>query len=200
LIIGASAAFLVSVLILKRSVLTEKIARHGFHLTREYDVDPLEVLFVGEVMEHTVLTFDAELPADEALRSISGTDPLSVAERRQMLYPILGDGDRLTGVVTRTQLEGAVHNGCGETTVSALSIRTPVVAHADETLRAVAVRMADREVDKMPVVGRDDPGRVVGIVTLTMLLAGRLKDLQEARDYERVLRPRVVRPRRRSPR
>ena len=51
LLIGAATAFLVSVLFLRRSVLTEKIARRGLHLSREYSVDPLEILFVGEVMD-----------------------------------------------------------------------------------------------------------------------------------------------------
>ncbi|HVW82278.1 MAG TPA: chloride channel protein [Mycobacteriales bacterium] len=50
LLIGASVAFGVSVLVLKRSVLTEKIARRGYHLSREYDVDPLEMAFVADVM------------------------------------------------------------------------------------------------------------------------------------------------------
>ena len=50
LLIGATAAYAVSILVLRRSVLTEKIARRGLHLTREYSVDPLEVLFVGDVM------------------------------------------------------------------------------------------------------------------------------------------------------
>ena len=195
LIIGASTAFAISVLVLKRSVLTEKIARRGYHLSREYDVDPLEILFVGEVMESNVLTFEADLPADDALRSISDTDPANVALRRQMLYPIVGEDDRLVGVVTRTQLETAVHTGCGGTAVGELGIRKPIVTHADETLRVVATRMAGREVDKMPVVARDGSGRIVGMISLTMLLAGRLKDLQEARDSERVLRLRVVRPR-----
>jgi CBS domain-containing protein len=195
LIIGASTAFAISVLVLKRSVLTEKIARRGYHLSREYDVDPLEILFVGEVMESNVLTFEADLPADDALRSISDTDPANVALRRQMLYPIVGENDRLVGVVTRTQLETAVHTGCGRTAVGELGIRKPIVTHADETLRVVATRMAGHEVDKMPVVARDGSGRIVGMISLTMLLAGRLKDLQEARDSERVLRLRVVRPR-----
>jgi H+/Cl- antiporter ClcA len=195
LIIGASTAFAISVLVLKRSVLTEKIARRGYHLSREYDVDPLEILFVGEVMESNVLTFEADLPADEALRSVSDTDPANVALRRQMLYPILGADDRLVGVVTRTQLETAVHTGCGRTAVGELGIREPVVTHSDETLRVVATRMAGHEVDRMPVVARDGSGRIVGMISLTMLLAGRLKDLQEARDSERVLRLRVVRPR-----
>ena len=50
LLIGSVAAYLVSVLILRRSILTEKVARRGVHLSREYSVDPLEVLFVGDVM------------------------------------------------------------------------------------------------------------------------------------------------------
>ncbi len=50
LLIGATAAYAISVLVLRRSVLTEKVARRGVHLSREYSVDPLEVLFVGDVM------------------------------------------------------------------------------------------------------------------------------------------------------
>ena len=195
LIIGASTAFAVSVLVLKRSVLTEKIARRGFHLSREYDVDPLEILFVGEVMDSNVLTFEADLSAADALRSISDHDPANVAFRRQMLYPLLDAHDRFVAVVTRTQLETAAHDGSGDVEVGVLGIADPIVTHADETLRHVATRMAAGEVDRMPVVARDDPGRIVGIISLTMLLAGRLRDLQEARDVERVLRLRVVRPR-----
>jgi hypothetical protein len=54
--------------------------------------------------------------------------------------------------------------------------------------------MAANEIDRMPVVRRDDPTQIVGLVSLTMLLAGRVRVLQHARDAERVLRPRVVRP------
>jgi CBS domain-containing protein len=44
----------------------------------------------------------------------------------------------------------------------------------------------------MPVLDRDDAGRVVGIVTLPQLLTGRSRDQQEARERERVLRVRLV--------
>jgi CBS domain-containing protein len=194
LVIGASAAFAVSVLVLKRSVLTEKIARRGYHLSREYDVDPLEILFVGEVMQSDVVTFEDDVPAAAALAEVSGTDPAGVDARRQMLYPVVGKSGALRGVVTRTLLETAVHNGAGGTVVDTLRIANPVVTHADETLRAVAMAMAANQVDRMPVVDRDDPERILGIVSLTMLLAGRLRDLQEAREREQVLRLRIVRP------
>ena len=42
LLIAATAAYTVSALLLKRSVLTEKVARRGLHLSREYAVDPLK--------------------------------------------------------------------------------------------------------------------------------------------------------------
>ena len=41
--------------VLRRSILTEKVSRRGFHLTREYAIDPLEILFVREVMSPDVV-------------------------------------------------------------------------------------------------------------------------------------------------
>jgi len=37
------------VLVMQRSILMEKIARRGYHLSREYAIDPMEILFVREV-------------------------------------------------------------------------------------------------------------------------------------------------------
>jgi predicted transcriptional regulator len=97
------------------------------------------------------------------------------------------------GVVTRTQLETAAHTGRAEVPVVAVGHPEPIVAHSDETLRTVANRMAEHAVDRMPVTDRTEPTRVVGLISITMLLAGRLRDLQEARDTERVLHLRVAR-------
>jgi CIC family chloride channel protein len=49
-LVATSVAFLFTVLTMKRSILTEKVARRGFHVTREYAIDPLEVLFVSDVL------------------------------------------------------------------------------------------------------------------------------------------------------
>jgi CIC family chloride channel protein len=51
LLLAAVGAHLVTALVLPRSILTEKLGRRGFHLTREYGVDPLEMITVGEAME-----------------------------------------------------------------------------------------------------------------------------------------------------
>ena len=50
LIISSFTAYAASVLVLDRSILTEKIAHRGLHITCEYSTDPLEAFFVEEVM------------------------------------------------------------------------------------------------------------------------------------------------------
>lgn len=140
-------------------------------------------------METEPHTFTATTSATDVLAQISGTEPALVTARRQMLYPVLDERGRLVGIVTRTLLETAVHDGVGLVPVTELAINEPVVTHPDQTLRSVAVQMAAHEIDRMPVTDRHDPDNVIGIVSLTHLLAGRLRDLQEERDTERILSP-----------
>lgn len=92
LLIGATAAYAISVLVLRRSVLTEKVARRGIHLSREYSIDPLEVLFVGDVMTEQRRDEEDMRPtvfADDTLRHVayvmaeSGHTALPVARREE---------------------------------------------------------------------------------------------------------------------
>ena len=96
LLIGAASAYAISVLILRRSILTEKIARRGVHVNHEYSVDPLEVLFVGDVIGDAGPA-GAEGPTvfvDDTLRHVayvmadSGRTELLVAERALPEVPI----------------------------------------------------------------------------------------------------------------
>jgi CIC family chloride channel protein len=48
LLVCSAIAYALTVLTLKPSILTEKVARCGYHLSREYAVDPLEILFAHE--------------------------------------------------------------------------------------------------------------------------------------------------------
>jgi H+/Cl- antiporter ClcA len=181
--IGSLTAYGASALILKRSVLTEKIARRGYHLSREYDVDPLEILFVSEVMTTTVVEFRPDLPLSEALSALE--DPADdYAAWRQQLYPVVAEGEIL-GVVTRGALLG--HTGSSALSVDCALLPDPIQTHADQTLRQVAETMAVNDVTTMPVIDRDEPHQIVGIVSLPQLLAARRRDQTEARERERVL-------------
>jgi len=50
LVVACTAAYLITSLVMPRSILTEKLSRRGNHLSREYSVDPLETVIVAEVM------------------------------------------------------------------------------------------------------------------------------------------------------
>jgi len=194
LLIASGAAFAISVVFLKRSVLTEKIARRGHHLSREYDVDPLEVLFVRDVMSTEIVSFtgDSTLAA-VAATFVTGRRQVRDPQHRQRLYPVTDECGRVRGVLTRRDvLDHAL--GGGDGTLQSILLTDPVVAHDDETLREVANRMAQHDITRMPVVSRDDPRRLAGLVTLPQLLQARLRDVHEAHVPERVLRLRVRRP------
>ncbi|HET6627812.1 MAG TPA: chloride channel protein [Nocardioidaceae bacterium] len=193
LIIAATTAFAVSALLLKRSVLTEKIARRGYHLTREYDVDPLEIFFVSEVMSDRVLEFEDDLTVQAAVAALgSPTDDES--GWRQRIYPVVDPAGRLRGVVTRRALFQANTETDGSTPLAEVMREPAVVTHGDQTLRHVAALMSQEEVSRVPVVDRDEPDRVIGVVSLSQLLAARQRDQFEARERERVLRVRLVSP------
>ncbi len=190
LLIASSAAYGVSVLVLKRSVLTEKIARRGLHLSREYTVDPLEVLLVRDVMQTDVVVFRAGGSLrDAAATFVADQRQTRDAQHRQRLYPVLDEEERLAGVVTRRDmLDAALRDGDTDgQPVDKILIRRPVVAFADLTLRELANTMAEQEISRMPVVTRGDPDRLLGMVTLVDVLHARRIDLEEERVSERVL-------------
>jgi CIC family chloride channel protein len=50
LTLGCVTAYLITALLMPRSILTEKLNRRGYHLTREYGIDPLETVIVRDLM------------------------------------------------------------------------------------------------------------------------------------------------------
>src|SRR5437773_2518015 len=134
LLVSVTLAHGFTVLALRRSILTEKVSRRGYHLSREYAVDPLEILFVREVMRRNVVA----LPASMELAALRAERP-----RRQLLCPVVDTDRRLVGVVTRRDLDGLLTfaGSDSDVRVGALVRPDPIVAYPDEPLRAVVYRM-----------------------------------------------------------
>ncbi|MGH3733737.1 MAG: chloride channel protein [Acidimicrobiales bacterium] len=192
LLVVATIAFLVSVLILKRSILTEKVARRGFHVMREYAVDPLEATFVREVMVTDVFTVEPTRTLSDLYASLKEGSP----ERRQRLYPVLDTEHRFVGVLPWSAvLEGM---GALDRTVGQAMSAPVAVARPDEVLRSVADRMAEHGVSVMPVVDQADPTRLEGLITQFNLLTARQKLLEEERHAERILTLHWLRPARQT--
>ncbi len=175
-----------TVLTLRRSILTEKVSRRGFHLSREYSSDPLEVLFVREVMRTNIVA----LPEDARRGDMAGH--ISKAHHRgQILFPVVDDVLRLKGVITRNHLIEFLRAAPEEEPARKLVQPNPVVAYPDEPLRSVVYRMAETGKTRLPVVDRHDSSKLLGIISLNDLLQARTRNLEEERLRERVLRLRL---------
>ncbi len=64
----------------------------------------------------------------------------------------------------------------------------PIVAYPDEPLRVVAYRMANTGRTRFPVITREHPQQLLGMIALTDLLRARERNLAEERVRTRVLR------------
>ena len=188
LLVAAVIAHGFTVLTLKRSILTEKVSRRGFHLSREYAVDPLEILFVREVMRTKLVAFDRASRLDQVVPAFN----ISHGPRGQHLYPIIDGDGGLVGVITRKHLEKlAGSDAHGLEAMAAVVRRDVVVAYPDEPLRVVVYRMAETGFTRMPVVEPGEIRRLVGMISLEDLLRARTRNLTEERTRERVLRIRL---------
>ena len=165
LLIATSAAFALTVLILKRSILTEKVARRGQHVVREYSIDPLELMRVSEVMVREVDTLPASMPVDEAIVFFSSE------ERRHKSYPLIDAAGQVAGVVARADvLRWRAENPHGEESLfDRVSDRSLTVGYPDEPVSHLADRMVLADLGRVPIVERNTH-RLVGLVARKDLL------------------------------
>ena len=184
LLVAATMAHLMSVLILRRSILTEKVARKGVHVTREYAVDPLEALRVRDVMSTDVVTLAPGQTVGEVREALLGSP-----ESRQRLYPVVDGDGGMAGVVALSDVMRAGLDA-DDTPVADLVRATPILARRDETLRRVADRMVENGVGALPVVDETSPAHLRGLVSQIDLLRAHARTLEDERHRERVLRVR----------
>jgi len=181
LLVGTVAALCVTVLLLPRSILTEKLARRGQHIARDYSVDVLELRRVGEVMDRNPPRIPAETPlAEVSDRVARSDDPLS---RRQAILVEDADGT-LAGIVTRGDLL-RTQNADRHRPILAIATRQLIVSHPDETLRDALESMLRHDIGRLPVVDRAQPGRVLGYLGRADILAARAGHHEEEHRRER---------------
>jgi chloride channel protein, CIC family len=195
LLVSSVIAHAFTVLTLRRSILTEKVARRGYHLSREYAVDPLEILFAREVMRTKVAVLPANSKLGEIWQSLR-TDH----RQEQRLLPVVDTQGHLVGVLTRLDISARIE-GDREAALRCLlgeMARTDAVeAYPDEPLRVVVYRMAEKGVTRMPVVERSTR-TFLGLISLNDLLKARTRHLEEERRRERTLKFRFFFPGRRD--
>ncbi|HTC94863.1 MAG TPA: chloride channel protein [Terriglobales bacterium] len=197
-------------LTLPRSIVTEKLSRRGYHLSREYSTDPLENVLVHVVMRTNIIALPGKISIQELTQSLR-------AERGrtgQWLYPVVESDQTLLGVITRKELQNLVSqdgddSGKAPQNLELADVVTknpkPVVAYPDEPLRAVVYRMAESGLTRLPVIQRANHShgakqasdtnagvnKLVGMVSLNDLLKARVLNLEAERKRERILPIRI---------
>jgi len=163
LLVACVAAHAVTVLLMRRSILTEKVARRGYHVMREYSVSPLARFRVEEVMERAVPTIPAEMRADAFLRQLLHCDPVL---GKRHAWPLVDASGALVGMLTRGDLLAALdREDDTEPTVLEIGARNPLVAFADDILEDALDTMIRGEIGRLPVVTRDNPTQLVGLLS-----------------------------------
>ncbi|MGH8190435.1 MAG: chloride channel protein, partial [Rhodanobacteraceae bacterium] len=164
LLITCAVAYGVSVFLMKRSILTEKIARRGLDIFRPYQVDRLEYMPVKDVMTSEMVT----VPPDMSVRDLA--DHYFGLEQKYRAYPVVDAEGTLLGVVDRHRVrEWLAKDAKGAAQLSELMVEPPVVAYPEESCKNVAIRTAVEKLDRIPVVTREGH-RLLGMVTRYDLL------------------------------
>ncbi len=184
LLITVTLAHLISVLTLKRSILTEKVARRGFHVLREYAVEPLEVLFAEDVMSTNILTISTGTNMEDVKTMIQANRHM----RRQRLLPVITPAGIVVGAISwQDIMERSLAEDLSGT-VDDFMIKDIITTFPGESLRIIADRMAAKHVGALPVVDNIEKGKLCGLITQFELLAARDRILQEERKRERILK------------
>ena len=173
LLAGCVAALGVTVLLMRRSILTEKLARRGHHITREYSIDPFELTRVRDVMDRDVRGVPSTMKLSELSDRIARGDR-DLTRRQGTL--IMDNRKRLVGIITRGDIVRALRqDSTGTMTVAEAGSCDLVVAYPDEPLHVALSKMLKRDVGRLPVVEEGDPSLVVGYLGRASILSARMK-------------------------
>jgi CBS domain-containing protein len=172
---AAGAAYAVAVLVMKRSILTEKISRRGRHILLEYGVDPLALAQAGQIMTRTPETLAEDTPVCEAIRFFE-------EGARHRSYPVVDGAGRPVGIASRADALRWRQGEVGTATLGELlSDSSLPVVHPESPASEVASLMIADDIGRVCVVARDT-GKLIGIIARRNLLQPRAESLRGERD------------------
>jgi len=184
LLVASVAAFAVTVLLMRRSILTERIARRGHHIMREYAIDPFLQTRVEQIMARPVHTLAGSIPVEEAIAFFMAAE----GPKRHKSYPVIDEREQLIGMVSRADVLRWSREGWEDArTLAELQSGDVFAGYDDELAGHLADRMAAADIGRVPIVERET-GRVVGLVARRDLLRVRTLVIRHERRRRRLLK------------
>ena len=170
---GCSAAFLVSCLLMRNTIMTEKIARRGIRVPSEYAADHLDQVWVKDHATREVVA----LAATDQLQRLRDWFESGARGSEHHGFPVLAASGELLGVVTRREIMDK--SRAGDVELQQLLQRPAIVIFEDHSLREAADSMVRHAIGRLPVVSKTAPQRVIGMLTRSDLLSAHARRLTE---------------------
>jgi H+/Cl- antiporter ClcA len=185
---GCTAAYMVSALIMRNTIMTEKIVRRGVRVPLEYSADFLQRMLVKQVYNPKVAT----LKAEDTLEQVQSWLRQGGEDTRYHGYPVVDAKDKVKGVVTVRELLNLTTPT--DTLVGDLVQRGPVAVNEDNSLREAADLMVNEGVGRLIVMSRAPTPHMLGILTRGDIITANAYRIRESRDARRQLRVDLRRP------
>ncbi|HEX7643582.1 MAG TPA: chloride channel protein [Burkholderiaceae bacterium] len=179
LLAASAVAYGFTVLTMPRSILTEKIARRGYHIYREYGIDPLERHNVAEVMTQEIEAIAGELSLAEAMDRYFG------AQQRHRAFPVVR-GKAFIGMLERDALVSGLQKGTAQQVADLFGANVPIMALPEETCRMIATRLAVHGLERLPVVIDAATRELIGVVSRSDLIKPSLALHAEEHQHEKL--------------
>jgi H+/Cl- antiporter ClcA/CBS domain-containing protein len=185
---GCTAAYLISSLGMRHTIMTEKIARRGVRVPAEYGADFFDQVLVRDAATKDVVT----LAASDTIEKVRSWLHEHAEESSHQGYPVVDANGDLIGVVTRREL---LNGAAASDTLAKLIHRPPAVVFDDSSLRDAIDHLVREGIGRLPVVARTSPRKVIGILTRSDILSANALSLSHG-EKEKGLRRMASRARR----
>ncbi|WP_228779537.1 chloride channel protein [Rouxiella silvae] len=172
LLSGCAAAYLVSGLMMRQTIMTEKINRRGVRVPTDYGSDYLDLIPVGAICSRNVVVLEAAQSLIEVRKWLEQ----DTEQARHQGFPVR-KGEHIVGIVTRKDLANI--NLRNDLTIGDCINRPPLVVQESHSAREAADHMVDAAVGRLIVVADNNLDKMVGIVTRGDLLAAHSQRLKE---------------------
>jgi len=183
---GCTAAFLISSLLMRHTIMTEKIARRGARVLTEYSIDYLDQVLVKTSAAREVVA----LAAEDTLAAVRAWHESHAVGTGHQGFPVLDRDQNLIGVITRRD----IFNTTDSETFPLRQIikRPPAIVFEDNSLREAADHMVRENVGRLAVVTRDNPRKVTGWLTRSDLLTAHRQRINDASLSKREINIRAI--------
>jgi len=139
------------------SIFTEGLRRKGIKIRRGREVDIMTSIIVKDVMTTNIQT----VSEDDNVETLNVLMQVS----RHIGFPVVNSEDKLTGIVTLSDLRNRVKPGEINKKIGNITTREVEVAYPDETLDIALKRLASKQIGRLPVVAREDKTKLLGLIT-----------------------------------